>query len=97
MKNENENDYEIGNLNYSKEDLFDLAEHIGEDCNWGFKEEYVVPESKKVEFAIWMACQNINDGAENGLYIETSRDEYLTFLYDIYGKLINEGSKWCDN
>jgi hypothetical protein len=44
-----------------------------------------------------MQLANIEDGAHNGLYIETSRDEYLKFLYEIYSKLMNEGLKWCDN
>jgi hypothetical protein len=93
MKNENES----RNLNWNKEELFESAESIGEHCNWGCIKEYEVPESKKLEFAIQMQLANIEDGAHNGLYIETSRDEYLKFLYEIYSKLMNEGLKWCDN
>jgi len=83
--------------NESRKALLESAERIGENCNWGCIEGYVVPESKKVEYAILQALRNVEDGAENGLYIETSRDEYLTFLYKIYDKLKNEGNKWCDN
>ena len=65
--------------------------------NWGYIDGYKPSESERLMEDIISQCHNIADGEHNGLYIKTSRDEYLTFLYELYNKLISEGCTWCDN